>query len=111
MALDPIVIGCDWSAVILVVPTDGRTEADVTTDLTGSSVAAILRDAAGTSVAVGSGSVLSAAERKITLALSSSASGVLSPTESCAWDVRVTNGSRILPVTVFDRVDVQASPV
>ena len=107
MALDSIVIGCDWSASILVTPTDGRTEADVVADLTGATVSASLHDANGDTLVVGTALVTSASNRKISLSLLAAATTSLQPTRSCAWDVRVLQGARVLPVAVFDRIDVQ----
>lgn len=107
MALDPIVIGCDWSSTITVEPTDGRTIADVTDDLTGATVTAALYDSNQKKLADASASVASASDRTLSVALSAATTATLTPTKSCSWDIRVSSAGKVLPVSVYERVDVQ----
>jgi hypothetical protein len=68
MSFDPIVRGTDWVGTVRVAPTDGQTNADVTTSLTGATITCELWFAAA-SVVTGSGAVLDADDREITLIL------------------------------------------
>lgn len=108
MALGAIAIGCDWSVVVVVEPSAGRTNADVTTDLTGATVTATIRDASNNIVATPTASVSSAANRTLSITLSAAATAALLPTARCFLEIRVlTSGGKTQPVAVKDLIDVR----
>lgn len=108
--LDPIVIGCDWHAVVTATPTDGETTMDVITQLTGASVSAKLVTYDGTVLlTVASAVVSDAAEREITLTLTDVETATLTARKAL-WDIRVTTASSLVYPLRMPPQDVLAVP-
>jgi hypothetical protein len=108
MALDKIIVGCDWVGTLTVTPTSGETASDVTTHLTGASVAANLEDIDGTVIATAAGAVVSAANRTVSLTLTDTITSGLTPGDY-RWDARLTtSGGMIYPIAIGERGKVRA---
>lgn len=101
MALDSIVVGADWTALITVAPTDGESNSDVTSYLTGATVTALLTTG-GTTAATASGAVASAANRTVRLTLTDTQTSGLTQGVH-RWNVTVTtSGGLVYPLDVGD---------
>jgi hypothetical protein len=110
MALDPIVNGATWRGVITVEPTGGQTNADVTTALTSATITALIIDPAGSTVVTASGVVTSAANRTVTITVSSIQSATLTAGAVYAWKVLVvTTTPETFPLAVPGRPIVRAT--
>ena len=77
MAWDDIRIGYTWRASVLVDPTDGDNNADVTTALTGGTPYIKLLAADGTTELSATAGTLVAADRTLTFTLDTTATGAL----------------------------------
>lgn len=114
MALDPIVVGCDWQATLIVEPTAGRTPADIVAELAaGASVSVRLVDSAGLVVASAPASLItSAAERTIEAIFVPSDTEDVTPGVNFVLDVRLTTPTgKIRPVQVREKLEVRAFTV
>ena len=110
MALDPIVTGATWRALITVAPTDGQSNSDVTTVLTGASVSALIIDPAGSTVVTATGSVASAANRTVLISITSAQSATLTPNAVYSWKVLVTSTvPETFPLAIPGRPVVKAT--
>jgi hypothetical protein len=110
MALDPIVNGATWRGVITVEPTSGQTNSDVTTALTSATITALIVDPAGTTVVTASGVVTSAANRTVTITVSSVQSATLTSGAVYAWKVLVvTTTPETFPLAVPGRPIVKST--
>lgn len=106
MALDAIIIGCDWLGVITVGPTSGKTEAEVTDDLTGATALAGLYD--GETKVATFGVSIDAPTRKIALSLSNAVTGTLAPRDNLVFGLQITTANaRVLPVGIPERVAIR----
>jgi len=110
MALDPIVNGATWRGVITVEPTSGQTNSDVTTALTSATITALIVDPSGTTVVTASGVVTSAANRTVTITVSSVQSATLTAGAVYAWKVLVvTTTPETFPLAVPGRPIVKST--
>lgn len=110
MALDPIVTGATWRGLITVTPTDGQSNSDVTTALTGASVSALIIDPAGSTVVTATAAVVSAANRTVSITISSAQSATLTPNAVYSWKVLIsTTTPEIFPLAVPGRPVVKAT--
>lgn len=110
MALDPIVNGATWRGVITVEPTSGQANADVTTALTGAAVTALIIDPAGTTVVTATGVVTSAANRTVTITISTANTALLTAGAVYAWKVFVvTTTPETFPLAIPGRPVVRAT--
>ena len=108
MAFDPIVVGCDWQATLIVDPTIGQTAQTIVTNLTGATVAARLIDATGTVRATGTATITSTTERTVEVVFTASTTRQLAPGVGHVLDVRVTtSGGQIRPVQVREKIEVR----
>lgn len=108
MSLDPIVAGCSWDAVLFVGPSSGRTNADVTADLTGATATAglyLTKD--DTAPAATFSATVDAMARTIALGLAPADTVGLEAKRGCIVDVRVQKGSDVYPVSVGTTVEVK----
>ena len=79
---DAIMVGRDFSLVVILEPIAGQTEAEVVTALgSGATVTALVvdTDAAATTIATATGAITSAADRKITITLTDTQTTGLTP--------------------------------
>jgi hypothetical protein len=110
MALDPIVNGTTWRGVITVEPTSGQTNADVTTALTSATITALIVDPSGTTVVTASAVVTSAANRTVTITISTVNTALLTAGAVYAWKVLVvTTTPETFPLAVPGRPIVRAT--
>lgn len=93
MAWDDIRIGYTWRATVLVDPTDGETNADVTTALTAATPYIKLLTAAGVEELTATSGTVSAADRTLTFELDTTATGALDAGQYRAVVYVITSGS------------------
>lgn len=108
MALDPIVVGCDWQATLITDPTLGLTAQTVVDELTGATVVARLVDSGGVVRATGNASVTSATERKIEVAFDAVDTRLIAPGVGFILDVRVlTVSGHTRAIQVREKLEVR----
>lgn len=110
MSFDPIVQGCDWQATLVVRPTSGRTNADVTEELTEATGVTARLLVNGKVVATFGATVTDAAARTIELTLPHATTTGLAKCQGQqegVIDVRLAlPGDIIRPISVLERVQV-----
>lgn len=114
MALDPMVVGCDWQATLIVEPTAGRTPAEITAELgAGASVVVRLIDSDGAVAASSAASAItSAAERTIEVIFTPAELALVTPGPGYVLDVRVTTpAAKVRAVQVREKIEVRAFTV
>ena len=95
---DEIVIGRDFELTVTLDPPADKTEAEVTTELTGATVTAQLVDSTGTAVVSATGTLVSAPNRTIRVSLTAAQTTGLTA-GIYRWNVRVTtSGAKVWPV-------------
>lgn len=110
LAVDEIVIGRDYTATITIDPAPGKTNAEVVTELTGSTITARILDSDGTTVITSTiTGAVSAAARTITLTITDTVTTALAAGSHYLWDVKVTTtGALIWPVRMPRRCVIRA---
>jgi hypothetical protein len=107
MALDPMYRGCDWVGTFTADPTDGQTNADVTTYLTGASVEAEVVNEADQEMIGATAVVLDAGARTILVSVTDVKTAA-APIGNFRWKiVVVTSGGDRFPLPVEDRQRVR----
>ncbi len=110
MALDPIVTGATWRAVITAEPTSGQSNSDVSTVLDGASVSARILAPDGTAVVTCAAAVLLHQQRTVTISMTAVQTATLTPNGVYAWDVKVTSTTpETFPLAIPGRPVVKAT--
>lgn len=110
MALDPIVTGATWRALITVTPTDGQSNADVSTVLDGASVSARILLPDNTAAVTMTGTVVSHNQRTVQISMTSVQTATLVPNGVYLWDVKVTSTvPETFPLAIPGRPVVKAT--
>lgn len=110
MALDPIVTGATWRAVITADPTSGQTNSDVSTVLDGASVSARILNPDGTAAVTCTAAVLLHQQRTVTISMTAVQTATLTPNGVYAWDVKVTSTTpETFPLAIPGRPVVKAT--
>jgi hypothetical protein len=110
MALDPIVTGATWRAVITAEPTSGQSNSDVSTVLDGASVSARILNPDGTAAVTCTAAVLLHQQRTVTISMTAVQTATLTPNAVYAWDVKVTSTTpETFPLAIPGRPVVKAT--